>query len=175
MSWEDFPRNNLANYSKYKGGKTTSVFETAYKMKLEHPNKRVGIFHENAAKAPNGLFNKKGTDLSQLWIFTNQMQNEIALGYEYDILICDRTVFDSIAYSIYMGFNNFANKAFPLALEFLPTYTEIYFKSIKNNNYCFDVSHRETKDIEYREKVEEILLDLYNKSGITNTNIFKFV
>jgi len=156
-------------------GKTTSVFEYAHKMKLEFPNKRTGIFHENAARAPKGLFNKSGTDLSQLWIFTNQMQNEIALGYEYDILICDRTVFDSIAYSIYMKFDNFAEKSFQLAIEFLPTYDEIYFKRIETNDFWFDSKHRETSDIEYRYQIEDILMGLYKRSGILNTNKFKLL
>jgi hypothetical protein len=156
-------------------GKTTSVFEYAHKMKLENPNKRTGIFHENAARAPKGLFNKSGTDLSQLWIFTNQMQNEIALGYEYDILICDRTVFDSIAYSIYMKFDNFAKKAFQLAIEFLPTYDKIYFKRIKTNDFWFDSKHRETSDIEYRYQIEDILMELYKKSGILNSDKFELL
>jgi hypothetical protein len=156
-------------------GKTTSVFEHAYKMKLEFPNRRVGIFHENAARAPKGLFNKSGTDLSQLWIFTNQMQSEIALGYEYDVLICDRTVFDSIAYSIYMKFDNFTEKIFQLAMEFLPTYDEIYFKRIMNNDFWFDSKHRETSDIEYRYQIEDILIGLYKRSGIFNSNKFKLL
>lgn len=156
-------------------GKTTSVFEYAHKMKLEHPNKRVGIFHENAANAPKGLFNKKGTDLSQLWIFTNQMQNEIALSYEYDILICDRTVMDSIAYSFYMGFDHFADKAFPLALEFLPTYDQIYFKTIKNNDYWFPSKHRESTDVDYRQRIEDYLMRLYKKAKIINTDKLKMI
>jgi predicted ATPase len=156
-------------------GKTTSVFEYAHKMKLEFPNKRTGIFHENAARAPKGLFNKNGTNLSQLWIFTNQMQNEIRLGYEYDILICDRTVFDSIAYSVYMKFDNFAEKAFQLAIEFLSTYDEIYFKRIKTNDFWFDSKHRETSDIEYRYQIEDILMGLYKRAGVLNSDKFRLL
>jgi hypothetical protein len=156
-------------------GKTTSVFEYAHKMKLEFPNKRTGIFHENAARAPKGLFNKNGTNLSQLWIFTNQMQNEIRLGYEYDILICDRTVFDSIAYSVYMKFDSFAEKAFQLAIEFLSTYDEIYFKRIKTNDFWFDSKHRETSDIEYRYQIEDILMGLYKRAGVLNSDKFKLL
>jgi predicted ATPase len=156
-------------------GKTTSVFEYAHKMKLEFPNKRTGIFHENAARAPKGLFNKNGTNLSQLWIFTNQMQNEIRLGYEYDILICDRTVFDSIAYSVYMKFDSFAEKAFQLAIEFLSTYDEIYFKRIKTNDFWFDSKHRETSDIEYRYQIEDILMGLYKRAGVLNSDKFRLL
>lgn len=157
-------------------GKTTSVFDLAHSQKMEHANQRVGIFHENAARAPKGLFNKKGTKESQLWIFTNQMQEEISLSYEYNILICDRTVFDSIAYThVVLDSENLCECMFNLAMEHIQSYDQIFFKLIKNNNYWFDCEHRETKDIDYRQNVENILLSLYEKSGITKTNKFKIV
>lgn len=157
-------------------GKTTSVFQLACSKKMEYNNKRVGIFHENAAKAPNGLFNKKGTKESQLWIFTNQMQEEISMSYEYDILICDRTVFDSIAYTkAIFDSNELCNKMFDLAMEHINSYDQIFFKLIKNNDYWFDCAHRETKDVKYRQDVEDELLALYERSGITKTDKFKII
>jgi hypothetical protein len=157
-------------------GKTTSVFELAHSKKLEFSNKRVGIFHENAAKAPKGLFNKSGTKESQLWIFTNQMQEEISMSYEYDILVCDRTVFDSIAYTnIVLDSEKLCDCMFALAMEHIASYDQIFFKLIKNNNYWFDCSHRETKDVNYRQDVENILMELYEKTGITKTNRFKII
>lgn len=156
-------------------GKTTSVFNLAHSMKIDHPNKRVGIFHENAAKAPKGLFNKAGTDLSQLWIFTNQMQSEIALGYEYDILICDRTVMDSIAYSTYMKFTDISEKCFSLAKDFINTYDLIYFKTIQNNDFWVDSKHRDTTDGEYRKSIEEILMNLYIRAGMLSNDKFKII
>ena len=112
-------------------GKTTSVFEYAHKMKLEFSNKRTGIFHENAARAPKGLFNKKGTKESQLWIFTNQLRSEIELTNIYDIVVCDRTVLDPIAYAIYIGFQDLANKMFDLSLDHLSSYDMIIFNCFK--------------------------------------------
>ena len=81
-------------------GKTTAVFDEAKAAKIAFPNKSVTVFHDNAARAPKGLYNKKGTEESQLWIFTNQLRTEIELANTYDIVICDRTVFDSISYFI---------------------------------------------------------------------------
>ena len=104
------------------------------------------------------------------------MQEEILLGYKYDILICDRTVFDSIAYTcVLLDSGNLCKCMFDLAMNFLESYDQIFFKLIKNNDYWFDCSHRETKDIKYRQDVENILLDLYEKSGITKTDRFKIV
>jgi len=156
-------------------GKTTSVFETARITKLNYPNKSITVFHDNAARAPKGLYNKKGTEESQLWIFTNQMKTEIELSNIYDIVICDRTVFDSIAYTIWMGFINLADKMFNLAMYHLNSYDEIYFKQIKTNDWLVDCEHRDTKDLEYRQNIEHFLMRLYEKSKITETDKFKII
>lgn len=156
-------------------GKTTAAFELCHKMKLEHPNKRVEILHENAARAPNGLFNKKGTPESQLWIFSNQMRSEIELTNFYDIVVCDRTVFDSIAYTIWLGHVDLAEDMFNLALTHLKSYDEIIFKQIKTNDYLKDCEHRDTKDLEYRRIIEDHLMKLYFKSNIISTNRFKII
>lgn len=156
-------------------GKTTSVFAYAHSAKLENPNKRVITFHENASRAPKGLFNKKGTSEGQLWIFTNQLQTEITLTHEYDIVVCDRTIFDSIAYTIWMGFDNLAMKMFDLAMDFENSYTVINFKLIKNNNYLYNCEHRDIQDLDYRQRIEEYLLRLYEKSGILGSERFRIV
>jgi predicted ATPase len=156
-------------------GKTTSVFDSAKASKIAFPNKSIGIFHDNAARAPKGLYNKKGTEESQLWIFTNQMRTEIEMTNTYDVVICDRTIFDSIAYTIWMGFTGLADVMFSLAMYYIISYDEIYFKQIKTNNWLVDCEHRDTKDLEYRQNIEDFLMRLYTKSGITNTDRFKII
>ena len=47
---------------------------------------------------------------TQLWMFTNRIQMEISLLTKFDILICDRTIFDTIAYTRYFGFDKLADK-----------------------------------------------------------------
>lgn len=156
-------------------GKTTSVFAYAHSTKLENPNKRVITFHENASRAPKGLFNKKGTSEGQLWIFTNQLQTEITLTHEYDIVVCDRTIFDSIAYTIWMGFETLAEKMLSLSNEYSSSYDLIIFKTIKTNNYLKDCEHRDTKDLEYRQRVEDILIKLYEQSGLLGSEKFRIM
>jgi predicted ATPase len=156
-------------------GKTTAVFDEAKAAKIAFPNKSVTVFHDNAARAPKGLYNKKGTEESQLWIFTNQLRTEIELANTYDIVICDRTVFDSISYTIWMGFTELADKMFSLAMYHISSYDKINFKQIKTNNYLVDCEHRDTKDLEYRQNIENFLMRLYEKSGITQTEKFKIV
>lgn len=157
-------------------GKTTSVFEFAQSTKMNFPSKSVAVFHDNAARAPKGMYNKKGIEESQLWIFTNQMRTEIELTNTYDIVICDRTVFDSIAYTYWLDFTDLADKMFDLALHHLNSYNQIYFKQIKTNNYSFDCDHRDTKDLEYRQNIEDILMGLYEKTNIhQQTERFKII
>lgn len=156
-------------------GKTTSVFTSAKTVKLNYPSKSINVFHDNAARAPKGLYNKKGTKESQLWIFTNQMKTEIELTNIYDIVICDRTVFDSIAYTIWMGFTDLANTMFDLAIYHLNSYDEIIFKQIKTNNWLVECDHRDIKDLEYRQNIENVLMGLYEKSKIIETDKFKIV
>lgn len=156
-------------------GKTTSVFNLAHTTKLENPNKRVTVFHENTSHAPKGQFNKKGTPEAQLWMFTNRIRKEIELTSYYDIVICDRTIIDHIAYTIYMGFVDLADKMFNLAMEHVHTYDQILFKTIKNNNYLTDSSHRDIIDLEYRQNVENFLMRLYEKTGIISTDRFKII
>ncbi len=156
-------------------GKTTSMFSYAHTAKLENPNSRVEVFHENASRAPKGLFNKKGTKESQLWIFTNQLRSEIELTNIYDIVVCDRTVLDPIAYAIYLGFQDLANKMFDLSLDHFSSYDMIIFKQIKTNDYLKDCQHRDTNDIEYRQRVETILLSLYETARIMGSEKFRMV
>ncbi|HQF37194.1 MAG TPA: AAA family ATPase [Candidatus Dojkabacteria bacterium] len=156
-------------------GKTTSMFNYAHTMKIENPNKRIEVFHENAARTPKELFNKNGTRTSQMWIFTNQIRTEIELCSLYDILICDRTCFDSIAYAMYMGFDDLAEDMFKLANHHIFTYDIIFFKQIKTNDYLKYCIHRDTEDLNYRQWIEDALIKLYEKAGIIISEKFKFV
>jgi len=156
-------------------GKTTSMFNQAHISKIENPNLTVGVFYDNASLAPNGLFNKKSTNESQLWIFTNQMRNEIELSYIYDIIICDRTILDSVAYTGYMGYQRLYDKMFNLAIEHLSSYDMIYFKQIKHNEYWTKCKYRDIHDAEYRQRVEDILLNLYERAKISTLDKFKLI
>ena len=156
-------------------GKTTSCFDLAKKMKIEHPNKRVTVFHENASQAPKGQFNKNGSIEGQLWMFTSRVCKEIELTNLFDIVICDRTILDHIAYCYQFKQEDIARKMFDLSFFHLDSYDKIYFKLIKNNDYLFDVSHRDSKDLDYRQNIENLLIDVYKSAGLIGTDKFEFV
>jgi thymidylate kinase len=145
-------------------GKTTSVLKKAYECKINLPNKNIDILTENAKHSPLPI-NKKATEESQLWIFTNQIQKEIAILSKSDILITDRTCVDSIAYTKRRGFDKLASKKLELSKYYIHTYTTIYFKLIKNNNYCFEDKLRVHDDETFREEIEDILIEYYNQLG----------
>lgn len=143
-------------------GKTTNVLQTALDFKMNFPKYNIEVFTENAKYSPYKI-NKEACEESQLWIFTNQIQQELYLLSKSDILITDRTCIDSIAYSYRRGFKQLANKKLELVKSYIHSYDIIYFKSILNNNYCFEDNTRIHNDDTFREEIEEILLELYHK------------
>jgi predicted ATPase len=142
-------------------GKTTSVLSKAYEMKLSFPDKDITVFMENAKHSPYPI-NKNGTLESQMWIFTNQMQHEIYLTSKYDVVICDRSVVDAIAYTYFVN-KEAAEHMLQLAKYHVPTYDVIYFKTLANNDYLYENGVRDAEDRLYREGIERKLLEFYDK------------
>lgn len=155
-------------------GKSTSVFELAHKMKLEYPGKTVGVFMDNARNSPFG-FNKNKPKEAQIWVFSNQLVNELTLSTKYDILITDRTIFDPIAYTIYFGQRALADKLLQLGLYHMNSYDEIIFKTIANNDYLIaEGTDRDVEDKQYRMDVEHELLNIYEYLRKIHNAQFKF-
>lgn len=142
-------------------GKTTSVYETAQKMKLQHPNKSVGILTENAKDSPFNI-NKNTCNKSQLWIFTNQISRELELETKYDILICDRTIMDSIAYTMHSASMDLSEKMYELAIKHMSSYSEVFFKTIQKNNFLIEDGVRDGTDRQYQQEIEDKLKALYD-------------
>ena len=143
-------------------GKSTAVFALAAELKLNNPNKTVGVFMENAKHSPLG-FNKNKPLEAQLWIFSNQLQAEIDLSTKYDILITDRTIFDSIAYAKYFGYADLAAKLFKVAAIYVGSYNKIIIKTIKSNSFWFPDGIRDVEDEIYRQQIEKELFLMYDE------------
>ena len=144
-------------------GKTTAVYKDAHKKKMEEPSKIINILTEVARKSPFPI-NKKTTIDSQQWIFYTQLIKEIEEEQGCDILICDRTVIDVLAYSKVAGFEQLLTWFCPIAKDFLKSYDEIYFLSLKNNDYLYIDGIRDT-DLDFRVEIEKTLLKLYDELG----------
>lgn len=142
-------------------GKTTSVAELFYKTKLENPSKTVTILMENAKHSPYAI-NKNTNISSQLWIYTNQLQQELYYEANYYFVLGDRTICDAMAYSKVVGLDELADSMYELGKHHIQSYDEIIFKTIKNNDFLIDDGVRDV-DRKYRQDVEDILLDIYNR------------
>lgn len=93
-------------------------------------------------------------------MFSFQIKEEIELFNQCDILICDRTLLDYVAYTSYL-YPKVSEKMYELAKVHIDSYDHIYFLSIENNDYLVDDGIREAKDKEYRKWIEDRLLDMY--------------
>lgn len=141
-------------------GKSTKTFEYAVKLKKMYTDRDIGVFVENARKSPFKL-NKETSFESQMWIFTNQIQNELLLTQNHDILVCDRPIFDALAYTKWVD-EDLYKKMLELSKGFINSYHKIYFCKIENNNYWYKDAKRESEDAYYRDWIEHTLLDIYD-------------
>ena len=149
-------------------GKTTAVFYYIASLKCKYQNKRIINLNENAAHSPLPI-NKTTTVESQQWIFCDQLAKEIALTSKYDLLVCDRTICDSIAYSRATGIAtnrqdllDFADYQYEFAKTFIKSYDYIVFKQIDTNNYWYKDGVRDVNDLSYRELVQIELKKVYD-------------
>ena len=146
-------------------GKTTSVYKLAYEYKVSYPGHTVGILCEVARDCPFPI-NQHTTVESQMWIFIHQMEEEYKRQKQFDILICDRTIMDSVAYTEVAGMDKLVDCMMPVAQEWCKTYNHIY---VKKDEHCgnFNLSDgvRDT-DVDFRHRVEQSLIKLYNICGV---------
>ncbi len=143
-------------------GKTTSVYESAKDYKSWNPQLRIELLTEVARRNPFQLLNKDATENSQSWMFHTQIQEEINLTSCSDLLICDRSIIDYVAYTYYL-FPYLGEKMFDFCKYHIETYDKIILKTIDRS---FQVCHdgiRESKDEEYRKQIEDYLIDFYIK------------
>jgi thymidylate kinase len=139
-------------------GKSTSCLKMAASLKIDNPNSLVGILTENIINCPYPI-NNATKDVSQLWIFADQLKSELEYMSKYDIVVCDRCVMDCVAYTKAYDFNIW-KELFEIAKYHILSYHKIYIKSAIRNKYVFKDKLRMT-DFDFRQEVEDILIDLF--------------
>jgi predicted ATPase len=149
-------------------GKTTRTLLKAVELKKEYPHKIIRTLYEVAADCPFGI-NKDADDVSQTWIFSNQIKYEIEQLANADILICDRSIADCLAYTRYFNFKHLSDSLTPLVEYWLGTYEQIYLLQPDLNNYCFNDGIREFGNDAYRKDIHEILQSIYYELNIPVT------
>ncbi len=79
-------------------GKTTLCYDLA--ATLKRLDLSVDLVKEVARRCPLPI-NRDTTAAAQEWILHTQIAEEIALGSQYDAIVCDRAVIDNYAYLVH--------------------------------------------------------------------------
>lgn len=82
------------------------------------------IISEVARQCPYSV-NKNATESGQLWIFHMQLVKELEAILNYNFVICDRTVLDSLIYAEHAGLSDVVDACLPMALHWMDQYTQL--------------------------------------------------
>lgn len=145
-------------------GKTLSALVKAQAVKSTFPNKRVGIITEQASECPLPI-NKDATADSQLWIFTSQIRRELEMMQHYDLIVCDRTPIDIVAYTWTVGHHAMALGMMNIARLHMHHYQHILFRTADKNPFHFKDGLRDL-DKKFRLDIEMEMRSLYRKLNL---------
>lgn len=145
-------------------GKTTAAHALAVKLKLNHPEKRIGFLPETARECPYPI-NREADALGQLWIFGKQLERELGLCAGHDIVVADRCLLDVAAYTMAVFQTAIGWDMAKIYADLLERghYQEIRFMEPKNA-FLVDDGVRDT-DQGFQEEVSNVLRSLHKKFG----------
>ncbi len=155
-------------------GKTTAVYDRAAQLKRQCPETTVGVLLEVAGRSPYPI-NLDATPEGQLWLFAQQIQEELVMLEQYGLVVADRTALDCVAYSYVVGFKKLAMAMLEVFRFHADRYREIVFRRIRTNDYLADDGIRNVEDLAFREEVEGVLYKFYEDLGITKEDRFIIV
>lgn len=142
-------------------GKTTLSYQIAAYYKAQ--GKNVKIVQEVARSCPFPI-NEKMTVKSAKWIYLEHARKELEAS-KYEVIICDRSVYDSFAYAEYFEISDaLLQKYRKTALSQLDEYDRIIF--VRPDSYIHDDKMRSI-DLEFQTSVDAIFHEsLINKETI---------
>jgi nicotinamide riboside kinase len=144
-------------------GKTTLLHEVSTILKETFPEKKIVAVHEAARQ----YFEKRS--VRNPFSFTHQSRIQ-ALAQEFekeaqrespDIILCDRSVLDAIAYVNTMGTKTDVKKLIRNVNDWLATYTNFFLLDPADIEYKTDPIRRESKRV--REAFHTSFLDILNE------------
>ena len=138
-------------------GNTIFALSMAVNLKKKHPAENVGMLTEVARQCPFPI-NENTTRDSQLWIFHMQIPAEIEMLAKNEILVCDRTILDSLAYAQWTGFADLVDAYLPLAIDWIDTYDEIYWMRPGGGPLADDGFR--SIDPDFQKEIDQIFADL---------------
>lgn len=149
-------------------GKTTLAFKLASKYKSQNPKLNINLLPDVARFCPFPI-NEITKIESQMWIYHKQMVMELEQSIRSDILICDRTILDNLAYTRNasltrdVAFELIINNNIKQAIEWLKTYDQIYF--LRPTHELMSDGVR-SNNLKFREEIDLILLHWLEKYKI---------
>lgn len=159
-------------------GKTTIAMKLASMLKEANPGLRVGMAPELARICPFPL-NDNMTEASQTWMFHTQIKMELEYEKINDILVCDRTVLDGLAYATYGGFFNFVTDHIQCAVKWFKSYDKVFWIRPKGHDLQFDEFRSTNADFQvavdqyFKDMVEDHRLDVDQSLSLRNIRRLK--
>lgn len=132
-------------------GKTTLSFQLAAEYKKIGAN--VKLIQEVARSCPFPL-NEHMTSETALWIYYEHSKKELEACRDHEVVICDRTSFDSFVYATSLMID-FPEILMDCAMHHLHEYDYIYFIRPDKKELILDDGVRSI-DIEFQEKVDSM-------------------
>ena len=149
-------------------GKTTLAFQLAYQYKKTNPEKTIFILPGIARLSPFPL-NENANIQGQRWIYHKQMTAELE-NQKCNILICDRTILDNLAYSKILGFECIVENYLNSAISWLQTYWKLYWL---RPEYPIMADGVRNISIEFQAQIDSVLNDWIKKYSIPIIEINK--
>ena len=135
-------------------GTGKSTLARALFNEQKHITPRITTITEVARLCPYSI-NQHTSQEAQLWIFHTQLARELEAMHQYDFIICDRTILDSLAYAEHAGLSDVVDACMPMALNWLERYTQIlWFRPVPGR--LVEDGFRDT-DPDFQKSIDSIL------------------
>ena len=136
-------------------GKSTLALKLAAELKAQFPGENVWLVPEIVRECPYPV-NKDTSEIAQQWLWHMQFVRELEAQGRAEIVICDRTVLDSLAYAEFAGFITHAHDRIWDAVNWMETYDTVYFLRPDSTSPIADDGFRST-DRDFQMAIDQIL------------------
>ena len=127
---------------------------------------------EELSRTSLGLINEGCFLQNQMWIHHSQYASELKMKMAgVDILICDRTILDSLVYGYQLGYYDFVRDNIKNAIRWLDTYDILYFKRPLPGVPCEDDGVRSNNPV-FRKDIDDLFKYYINKYSIDVQEIY---
>ena len=137
-------------------GKTTFAKAYAKRLRELDNGETVGLVTGIVRSCPWPI-NREANEDTQRWIFHRHMLAELEATAQHNVVVCDRTVLDSLVYSAVAGFEDIIDDYLPAALGWLEGYDIIFWFRpvdgllVDDGRRCVDPAYQHAVDRVFKE------------------------